>query len=1142
MKIEKIRIENLNSLYGCHTIDLNDPAYDASNLFLLWGDTGSGKTTILDAITLALYGCTPRLGLVTGTEKCEMMAQGTTHCYAEVVFCVNTGRYLSRWEQNVNRNGNLNSPTHVLSHEIAPGEFEIVTSSKSETGKRIPELIQLSFEQFTKTVMLAQGGFQEFLKADVNKRAEILEKLTNTKIYTALSMAAYDRWKKAKTALEAAQNLLDGVSMMTADEVNALRDEVARLKTQLKDENECCARLQSECNALEQCDKAQLALNKIVEQLSEVNGRLAAFAEDRARLEKAERANGVEAKYAALLDAKKARSDTQKMLDELCQRRPGAEQSCQQAKVSFEQGALSLETAKKALLDAEPLFKQVRELKTQLNAAKEAYSEANKSVKAAEDNQKSVGLAFEKAKKDKTQLIERQNKANEFFAARSVDADLAEELGGIEAHGTALKDASKALSCATDKVEKCKQDWQSNVAVRDQHQKTLKKKEAALQDKSKVCEAASVALVNAKDGHDLEDLKKRKEDQCQLKLQAELIATYEEKRHVLKDGESCPLCGAKEHPFCHGLTPKESEYDSEIHRLSKQIECIERAQKAADEAEKAKNNAEVEYERELSAQKVFQNNVENAQKALDAALSDAADKQQGFDDALKLCQTLVSKYGVSIDHVEAFDQVRRELTKRKNVWEKSINALEEIKQALVESDKLVESCSASLEAADKRVTECRALEADKLRVVEAKQVEIKAVFGERDVDAEERQLKRACDEAERANKEASQAYHRLDSALTALDASIRSKQEDLEARQHDLAQADVVYHQVLSEHGFADESAFLDARMDKKAFNLLKETRDQMDKTQQDLVSRQKQAQETFNAAKAQNHSMRAIDVVKGELNECSANIEQWNQAVGRKIEALDMQAKNDVKFAQISADIANKQLEYQRWDALNNLIGSSKGDVFRKYAQSFTFDILLDRANHYLQDKQLMTRFELIRKTATDMELEFYVHDYSTGLPRSVENLSGGEKFCLCLGLALGLADMASENVQLDSLFIDEGLGSLDDGTLDLALSMLTQLSQENGGRQVGLITHVSRARDAILTRIEVRKLGGGRSELHGAGCTSTRIANSENASSSENEKPARRRSCKAAQDVGSSESENPVKKKRGRPKKSEANADGNT
>ena len=183
--------------------------------------------------------------------------------------------------------------------------------------------------------------------------------------------------------------------------------------------------------------------------------------------------------------------------------------------------------------------------------------------------------------------------------------------------------------------------------------------------------------------------------------------------------------------------------------------------------------------------------------------------------------------------------------------------------------------------------------------------------------------------------------------------------------------------------------------------------------------------------------------------------------------------------------ELEQARTEHRRWEALNKLIGSSDGKKFRNFAQGLTFNILLRNANKYLRDKELMKRYELVRKSSDDMSLDFVVQDYHTGQIRPVSNLSGGEQFCMSLALALALSEMASRNVAIESLFIDEGLGTLDDNTLDTAIDMLKNLGDSKRSRLVGLITHVARAHEIVNTQIVVEKIGeSGCSRLAGPGC----------------------------------------------------------
>lgn len=168
--------------------------------------------------------------------------------------------------------------------------------------------------------------------------------------------------------------------------------------------------------------------------------------------------------------------------------------------------------------------------------------------------------------------------------------------------------------------------------------------------------------------------------------------------------------------------------------------------------------------------------------------------------------------------------------------------------------------------------------------------------------------------------------------------------------------------------------------------------------------------------------------------------------------------------------------------EQLHKLIGSSDGQKFRNFAQGLTFDFMIRGANEQLQ--KMSDRYLLIRDDNEPLELNV-IDNYQAGEIRSCKNLSGGESFIISLALALGLSSMASnnstKNIQVDSLFLDEGFGTLDDDSLDIALDTLTSLQQE--GKLIGVISHVQALKDRILTQIKVEKLSGGVSKISGAG-----------------------------------------------------------
>ena len=233
MRIERVIIENLNSLAGRFEIDLCDRAY-SGGLFAIVGPSGAGKTTVMDAMCLALYGRTPRIGTISDTQD-ELMNKNEDGCAAEVVFTSRGKRYMSRFEHGRTVRGS--KPFRAVKREICEqetgGKWKPVATSIREAEAKIEELTGLNFERFTRSIMLAQFRFAEFLQANSNDRAAILEQMTDMGLYRRISMAAYDRAKQARLALQQTRVRIEEVSaeVLSEAEAAAREDELKQLDT-----------------------------------------------------------------------------------------------------------------------------------------------------------------------------------------------------------------------------------------------------------------------------------------------------------------------------------------------------------------------------------------------------------------------------------------------------------------------------------------------------------------------------------------------------------------------------------------------------------------------------------------------------------------------------------------------------------------------------------------------------------------------------------------------------------------------------------------------------------------------------------------------------------------------------------------------
>lgn len=220
MKILNLKFKNINSLSGENEIDFTKSVFTNDGLFAITGKTGAGKSSILDAISLAFYGKTPRVD-ITGSEN-AVMTRGEKDCYSEIIFEVTGKKWKSTWKQEQNRNGNLKP----VVRSIADADNKIIADQVRSCETEIVKIIGLTFEQFTKVIMLAQGSFAAFLQAKQNEKGELLEQITGTEIYAEISKKVFERNKIEKEILDKILVELESIKILSEDEIKNFTEEI----------------------------------------------------------------------------------------------------------------------------------------------------------------------------------------------------------------------------------------------------------------------------------------------------------------------------------------------------------------------------------------------------------------------------------------------------------------------------------------------------------------------------------------------------------------------------------------------------------------------------------------------------------------------------------------------------------------------------------------------------------------------------------------------------------------------------------------------------------------------------------------------------------------------------------------------------
>ncbi len=238
MKICKLRLKNINSLKGEWEIDFTKAPFDDAGVFAIVGPTGAGKSTLLDAICLALYHETPRLKV--SPSQNELMTRHTAECLAEVEFEIKGKGYRAFWGQRRAR-GNSDGKLQPMTCELCEIDGTIITTKINEKIDKIAEITGLDFSRFTKSMLLAQGGFSAFLNASANDRAELLEELTGTEIYGQVSKWVFEKHKAERQKIAQLEAINAQRQLLSEDALQALIEQ----ETTLAAEDKTCLTISS---------------------------------------------------------------------------------------------------------------------------------------------------------------------------------------------------------------------------------------------------------------------------------------------------------------------------------------------------------------------------------------------------------------------------------------------------------------------------------------------------------------------------------------------------------------------------------------------------------------------------------------------------------------------------------------------------------------------------------------------------------------------------------------------------------------------------------------------------------------------------------------------------------------------------------
>jgi exonuclease SbcC len=1078
MKILQVRFKNLNSLAGEWAIDLTHPAFISDGIFAITGPTGAGKTTILDAICLALYGRTPRLNKVTRSGN-EIMSRQTGDCFAEVTFETQAGRFRCHWSQHRARKepaGELQAPKQELANAVSG---EIIETRIREVAGKIESVTGMDFDRFTRSMLLAQGSFAVFLQAAPDDRAPILEQITGTEIYSQISIRVHERQREERDKLNLLQAETAGIVILDPEQEAA---NVQALETKQKEETDLAAKSADTGKAIAWLTTIQGLegeIGSLADEESRLQGDIEAFKPDRERLDRALSAASLDGAYATLTATRRQQADDTAALNTEGAALPGLESSAREQAEALKSAEQRTTGAKEALSAAAPVLQQVRSLDQRLADQKTA-------ILAGEEDCRKAAATIDADERARLKEQEKRSKAHEaldlvdvYLEEHARDEWLIGGLAGVEVEFDGLLSRQKEIvQKASDQETATTALDSATKSLGDRHKQSGIRKQA-LGEASTQLQQGREALSQLLKGRLLREYRTEKETLLREMAFLAKIAELEDHRAKLEDGEPCPLCGATEHPFAEGNVPVPDETEQKIAALAGLIRKAEAQETAVKELEEAENQARIN----LTDAEKLEAEAANDKKAAERTLSevkeglrklraDFAERRQAVSEKLR-------PLGIADIPEADISSPIESLRARLKAWRDQVGKKANIEKQLADIDSELKRLGAVIETQRTALAERReGLEALQ-KALAAGTDERNALYGDRNPDAEERRFNKAVSDAEGAERQARDRHTVLQQTWTTAKARVESLGKRIRAREPELNRLETQFAAALAPVGFTNEEQFSAARLpaDRKAA-LAAMARD-LDERQTDLKARQKDRKTRLDTEMARKVTDKSLEQLEPQFKKHEEDLQELRDIIAGLKHKLTENAAAKARLKEKQTAIESRKEECRRWDNLHQLIGSADGKKYRNFAQGLTFEMMIGHANRQLQ--KMTDRYLLARDDAQPLELNV-VDNYQAGEIRSTKNLSGGESFIVSLSLALGLSHMASKNVRVDSLFLDEGFGTLDEDALDTALETLAGLQQD--GKLIGVISHMPALKERISTQILVAPKTGGRSRISGPGC----------------------------------------------------------
>ena len=1125
MKFLQLEILNLASLdkQGGEVINFEEGALSESTIFSIVGPTGSGKSTLLDAICLALYNRAPRYPRKKGdknqnieifgeadanennrlapTDSRNILTRGKKEGYSKLTFLANNGSiYRAEWHVRFQRVRYENAKTSL--YKITRNGEQL--TEEIADWNELPNIIGLDYDQFLRTVLIAQGSFANFLTAKENERYELLEKLigceeTYTNIATEIKKAkdqAVDAYNQMAASVEAVkQNLLND------EELAQLQEEITLLE---KAEKELDSQLKAISENLQWYEENDTQTKQIAIYQADMEQAANAIKDIQVQIIRLQLHDEVQPAVNLLQEVERQIQSIHNQEEEILK----SEAAIKSKEVGITESEHTLSYLKEAVSKAQeqlekamPVIAEARALKTKMEAAMPNLKEKKEALELAQKENLTAQRDVEENARNIKKWEAETEKAN--LALKATQEEIAKQK-------QVLHEATQAAEQAWE-TEKSKTAGQNIEELQTQKSAAEKKLQDVLQAIKVVAHLDSATTDKQKNEERILVLGKRNAeiDEALGKLIIEALTQetltlrnaytlmvsekWEIHRANLTEGKPCPLCGSTTHPY-HTDNRQFEEATTELSQLLKAKENLLKLQQKQEKdlsGERKQNDGEVQtlqkqqeklsgeiatYEEEWKALIDQYPKIPKEEAELKSLLPIYEDKAKEATGKLSLFNKIQKE-------IERLTQLKDKAVKDEVAYESKASTILNNAQESTSicATKLAEhkALTTNLISQEKNKKEAyeKALQTwnNTKKEMEEWQAQYQQILNGEEPDAAEQRLTAAKDEATKAADDQNENINKLKAELANSKGSHqtmlsqnKTMKENLQAKEKELDLWIEEYNKQLAEKSIEpsliDRNTIRETLHSAEDWNAIRREKDEKEKAVASTTALYQSA-EKAHQQHLEHQPAKSRDALlaiqqeyqersqRNELIAANARMQNHQEAVkqlGDKAEALQLvtQEKDD-------------------WTAITDAIGAD-GKTLRKIAQCYTLSFLITHANQEI--RKFNSRYEL-QQVKHSLGIRVIDHDRADDI-RDTTSLSGGETFIVSLGLALGLSALSSRNISFENLFIDEGFGTLDPDTLATVIDSLAML-QSSQGKKVGVISHTDTMSERITTQIRIIKNG---------------------------------------------------------------------